>query len=35
MAGAYPPALAGLSVFCLYAAAALAGGFVLINRRDA
>jgi hypothetical protein len=25
----------GLGVFCLYAAAALAAGFVLITRRDA
>jgi ABC-2 type transport system permease protein len=26
---------AGLGVFCLYAAAALAAGFILISRRDA
>jgi len=29
------PPWAGLGVFCLYAAAALATGFLLINHRDA
>ena len=33
-AHALPP-WAGLGVFCLYAAAALAAGFILISRRDA
>jgi hypothetical protein len=31
MLGAWP----GLGLFCLYAAAALAAGFILISRRDA
>lgn len=33
--GAHAPAVGRVGVFCLYAAAALAAGFVLIGRRDA